>query len=190
MRILGVSTLGHSTAVALIDEHSILFAIEEEKLSRLQEGSEIPRLALDRCLHENRLKLSDCRTIALAERQAGKASSRKPRKRPERSAAQQQLLDLLDDGPRPTHFDHHLCHAASAYYTSGFDRSLIFSFDEGALAQSGLIALGDGDEIRSLHSMKFSRFSRLVLFTRHGTRRAPAAPRRTQTAVAQQGWRA
>jgi len=155
MRILGVSTLGHSTAVALIDEHSILFAIEEEKLSRLQEGSEIPRLALDRCLHENRLKLSDCRAIALAERQARKASSRRLRKRPERSAAQQQLLDLLDDGPRPTHFDHHLCHAASAYYTSGFDRSLIISFDEGPLAQSGLIALGDGDEIRSLHSTKF-----------------------------------
>jgi carbamoyltransferase len=155
MRILGISTLGRNTAVALIDEHNVLFAIEEEKLSRLQDTSEIPRLALDRCLHENRLKLSDCRAIALAERPAGSAKSSKRRKRPERSATQQQLHDLLHDGPRPTHFDHHLCHAASAYYTSGFDRALIFSLDEGALSQSGLIALGDGDEIRPLQSLKF-----------------------------------
>jgi len=155
MRILGVSTLGHSTAVALIDERHVLFAIEEEKLSRRQDTSEIPRLALDRCLHENRLKLSDCRAIALAERLAGNAKSQKRKKRPERSAAQQQLHDLLRGGPRPAHFDHHVCHAASAYYTSGFDRALVLSFDEGSLSQSGLIAIGDGDEIRPLHLMKF-----------------------------------
>lgn len=155
MRLLGISTLGHSAAVALIDEHHVLFAIEEEKLSRLRDTSEIPRLALDRCLHENRIELSDCRAIALAERTAGNARSRRRRKRPERSAAQQQLHELLHGGPRPMHFDHHLCHAASAYYASGYDRALIFSLDEGALSQSGLIALGDGDEIRPLHLMKF-----------------------------------
>ena len=155
MRLLGISTLGHSAAVALVDEHNVLFAIEEEKLSRLRDTSEIPRLALDRCLRENRIELSDCRAIALAERTAGNARSRKRRKRPERSAAQQQLHELLHGGPRPIHFDHHLCHAASAYYTSGFDRALIFSLDEGALSQSGLIALGDGDEIRPLQLMRF-----------------------------------
>ena len=50
MHILGISTLGRSTSVALIEEQSILFAIEEEKLSR-QESSDVPRLALERCLH-------------------------------------------------------------------------------------------------------------------------------------------
>lgn len=153
MYILGISTLGRSTAVALIDDQSLLFAIEEEKLSR-NESSEIPRLALERCLHETHARLSDCRAIALAERLAP-SSSRPRRKRPERSAAQQQLQNLLRDGPRPTHFDHHLCHAASAYYTSGFDRALILSLDEGINSQSGLIALGDGDEIRPLEKLKF-----------------------------------
>src|SRR6516165_1857173 len=69
VHILGISTLGRSSAVTLIDEHSVLFAIEEEKLSR-QESPDIPRLALERCLHERRLKLSDLRSIALAERSA------------------------------------------------------------------------------------------------------------------------
>jgi carbamoyltransferase len=154
MHILGISTLGPSSAVALIDDHSVLFAIEEEKLSR-EESSAIPRLALERCLHENHLRLSDCRAIALAERSAASAHSRHHRKRPVRSASQLQLQDLLRDGPRPAHFDHHLCHAASAYYTSGFDRALILSLDEGANSQSGMILLGEGDEIRPLQTLKF-----------------------------------
>jgi carbamoyltransferase len=153
MYILGISTLGRSTAVALIDRQSVLFAMEEEKLSR-NESSEIPRLALERCLHENHVKLTDCRAVAIAER-VPHAPSRSRRKRPQRSAAQQQLQNLLRGGPRPSHFDHHLCHAASAYYTSGFDRALILSLDEGVNSQSGLVALGDGDEIRPLQKLKF-----------------------------------
>jgi carbamoyltransferase len=155
MHILGVSTLGQSTAVAMIDERLILFAIEEEKLSR-NDSSDIPRLALERCLHETHIKIEDCRAIALAERTPHVSPrSRAKRKRPELSTAQQQLQNLLRGGPRPTHFDHHLCHAASAYYTSGFDRALIVSLDEGVGSQSGLIALGDGDEIRPLQTLKF-----------------------------------
>ena len=153
MFILGISTLGHSTAVALIDRQSVLFAMEEEKLSR-NESAEIPRLALERCLHENHIKLADCRAIAIAER-FPHSPSRSRRGRPERSAAQQQLQNLLRGGPRPSHFDHHLSHAASAYYTSGFDRALILSLDEGVNSQSGLVALGDGDEIRLLQKLKF-----------------------------------
>jgi carbamoyltransferase len=154
MHILGISTLGPSSAVALIDDHSVLFAIEEEKLSR-EESSAIPRLALERCLHENHLRLPDCRAIALAERSAASTHSRRRRKRPVRSASQLQLQDLLRGGPRPAHFDHHLCHAASAYYTSGFERALILSLDEGANSQSGMILLGEGDEIRPLLTLKF-----------------------------------
>ena len=154
MHILGISTLGRSAAVALVDEQSVLFAIEEEKLSR-QDSSDLPRLALERCLHENHLKLTDCRAIALAERPTPRAHSRRSRKGPPRSASQQQLLNLLRSGPRPSHFDHHHCHAASAYYTSGFDRALILSLDEGASSQSGVILLGDGDEIRPLQTLKF-----------------------------------
>jgi carbamoyltransferase len=154
MNILGISTLGRSSAVALIDEHSVLFAIEEEKLSR-QESPDIPRLALERCLHENHLKLSDCRAIALAERSARSSRASKRSKRPTRSALQEQLSQHLRGGPRPCHFEHQLCHAASAYYTSGFDRALILSLDEGANSLSGMIAMGDGDEIRPLHSLKF-----------------------------------
>ncbi|HUL32597.1 MAG TPA: carbamoyltransferase C-terminal domain-containing protein [Candidatus Eisenbacteria bacterium] len=155
MNFLGISTLGHGSAVALLDSSSVLFAIEEEKLNRLQDSLDVPRLALERALAETHLRLADCRAIAVADphSQDPHPSGRPRRAKP--SAVDDQLRQLLRGGPRPAHFDHHLCHAASAYYTSGFDRALILSLDHGASSYSGLVAHGDTDEIQSLHSLKF-----------------------------------
>jgi len=150
MRILGISTLGRGSAVALVDDHSVQFAVEEEKLNRLQDFPDVPRLALERCLKDMRVELSGLRSIALAIREAPPPG----RKRPARTEAHQQLLQLLRGGRRVTHFDHHLCHAASAYYTSGMERALILTLDEGASSQSGLIAVGEDGEIRPLHKLK------------------------------------
>jgi carbamoyltransferase len=155
MHILGISTLGRGSAVALLNENSVVFAIEEEKLNRLEDTLEIPRLALARCLKENHLQLSDCRAIAVAERFPRTSKSSSGRKRRQPSATQQQLRSLLRGGTRPSQFDHHLCHAASAYYTSGFDHALILSLDHGASSQCGLIALGEGDEIHSQYPLDF-----------------------------------
>jgi carbamoyltransferase len=155
MNFLGISSLGHSSAVALLNDQGVVFAIEEEKLNRLHDPTEIPRLALDRCFLENHLKLSDCRALGLADRTVAAKSPRSRKRRVTYSAAHDRLLHLLRGGPRLSRFDHHLCHAASAYYISGFDRALILTLDEGAGSQSGLLALGDGDEIEPLHSFKF-----------------------------------
>jgi carbamoyltransferase len=155
MRILGISTLGRGSAVALLDETSVLFAIEEEKLNRLEDTLEIPRLTLARCLKENQLQLSDCRAIAVAERLPRTSNSPSRRKRRRPTATADQLRGLLRGGPRPSQFDHHLCHAASAYYTSQFDRALILSLDHGSSSQSGLVALGEADEIHPQQSLSF-----------------------------------
>ena len=176
MHILGISTLGRGSAVALLDGSSVVFAIEEEKLNRLQDSLDVPRLALERCLQENRLQLSDCRAIAVA---AGHApNSATTRRRPNPTAAADHLRQLLRGGPRPSHFDHHLCHAASAYYTSGFDNALILSLDHGATSQSGLIAVGEGDEIRVLQSLKFP--DSLGWFYSRATELAGLRPRRDE----------
>ncbi len=143
MRILGISTLGRGSAVALLDETSVLFAIEEEKLNRLEDTLEIPRLALARCLKENQLQ-----AFRLPRHRRGRTVSSNleiflaTSKRQPPSATLEQLRGLLRGGPRPSHFDHHLCHAASAYYTSEFDGALILSLDQGTSSQAGLVASG------------------------------------------------
>jgi len=155
MHILGVSTLGRGSAVALLDESSVLFAIEEEKLNRLQDSLDIPRLALERCFREYRLQLSDCRAIAVATRLDATSRSSTQSKRPWLTDMEDHLRQFLRGGPRPLRFDHHLCHAASAYYTSGFDHALVLTLDQGTSSQSGLMALGDADELQPLQSLRF-----------------------------------
>jgi carbamoyltransferase len=51
--------------------------------------------------------------------------------------------------------DHHLCHAASAFYASPFDRALVLTLDEFGDGWSGAVALGEGRQIRVLRSVAF-----------------------------------
>ena len=150
MRILGLSKLSRDSAVALFDNHAILAALEEAKLTRLQEPSYVPRLAAARILDHFHLKPSDLAAIALAE-----LPSANTRKNSYAHAAFQQLRHVLAGSRRILRFDHHLSHAASAYYTSGFDRALILTLDEGTGARSGLVSLGDGDRIKPLRAFSF-----------------------------------
>lgn len=56
-------------------------------------------------------------------------------------------------------FDHHLAHAASAFYASGFPRATIVTWDCWGDHLSGMIARGDGTTIDVVEEMPFSRFS-------------------------------
>jgi len=152
MNILGIATPGPGASVALFDNHNILAAIEEEKLSRTNDPHALPHLALASVLASSGLRLSDIAAIALADR--GTRSKKSRRKNSSDESALAHLRQLLA-GRRFSRFDHHLCHAASAFYTCDFPRSLILTLDHGAAGNSGLVALGEDDQIKSLHSLSF-----------------------------------
>jgi carbamoyltransferase len=50
---------------------------------------------------------------------------------------------------------HHLCHAASAFYQSPYERALILTLDHEGDGTSGLLALGEGTKIRPLQRIPF-----------------------------------
>jgi carbamoyltransferase len=169
MLVLGIASLDSDSAVALLNGNTILAAIEEEKLNRSPARGNFPRLATSRSLEQCGAAISDVSLAALADlpqeaalRDSG-LGSRFWARRPRNSAAMlslkstltRQLRHQLGSGVPLTHFEHHLCHAASAFYTSGFDRALILTLDSGAGSRSGLISLGEGDEIRSLRTLHF-----------------------------------
>jgi carbamoyltransferase len=152
VNILGIATPGPNVAATLFDNHSIVAAIEEEKLSRANDPQALPQLALASVLSLAGITLSDVDTIALADRNGAYKKGRS-----KSSAGDRTLVHLrqLLSGRRFTRFDHHLCHAASAFYTSDFARSLILTLDHGLHGNAGLIALGEEDQIKSLHSLSF-----------------------------------
>jgi len=133
MNILGIAAPGPSASVALFDNHNILAAIEEEKLSRTNDPHALPYLALASVLATNGLCISDIGTIALADRRD--TSKKNRRKNSNHESALAHLRQLLA-GRRFSRFDHHLCHAAGAFYTSDFSRSLILTLDHGSAGHS------------------------------------------------------
>jgi carbamoyltransferase len=72
-------------------------------------------------------------------------------------------------------FDHHLCHAASAFYASPFEQALIVTLDEQGDGRAGFVALGEGAQIRELDSISlpnslawvYTRVTQLLGFRPH-----------------------
>jgi carbamoyltransferase len=173
MLVLGISDLEHDPAVALIDDHHPVAAIEEGKLNRSPHSSRLPHLALEYCLREAGVSMADVEYTAAAGRtnrasvrearlcsqfpvphrsdMAGRNLGRSPRDMG-RLSALESFLDLK----RPLEtFEHHLCHAASAFYPSDFDRALVLTLDQRGDMWSGLLALGEGSKLRSLKPLRF-----------------------------------
>jgi len=168
MLVLGVASLDANSGVALLDGHSILAAIEEEKLNRSLGADNFPRLAMLRCLEQHGARISDLDLAALADlpqearlRESGLGSQfwatrkRRSARDSRKSASIRQLREHLSGAVKLQPFEHHLCHAASSYYTSDFDRALIVTLDGGAGSRCGQVSLGEGDEIRPLRAMNF-----------------------------------
>src|SRR6201986_1803095 len=170
MLVLGVASLDQDSAVALLDDKNILAAIEEEKVDRAPRVSTVPAAALQRVLDQQNITAADLDGAALADssqearlRESGLGSkfyaSRKRRSARDlrKSIAVPQLRELFntDNKVKLQEISHHVCHAASAYSTSEFERALILTLDGGAASRCGQISLGEGDEIRPLRTMQF-----------------------------------
>ena len=64
MIVLGISSYYHDSAVSLVKDGKIIFAIEEERLSRIKHDNNFPKKALDFCLQQNKLGSEDIDVIA------------------------------------------------------------------------------------------------------------------------------
>ena len=197
MHILGLSGLAHDSAAALLGEKGIVAAIEESKLLRVRALGGIPREAIRHCLNRAQLDWREVSTVAVASRpfrtwarQAWLRTRLAPFAPVPSGYYQTKALgelgrELNNDHllkemggtarGRVIHLDHHLCHAASAYYASPADRALVLTLDELGDAHSGLLALGEGVRLRPLRSIPFphslgwiySQVTDLLGFTSH-----------------------
>ena len=174
MLTLGIWAFGRDSSVVLVDDTSIVAAIEEEKLSRSTGAGGIPRQAVARCLEQANAKIQDVQIAAFplrprvsALREAGShfrqsLSGGGPTAwiqslgQSFRQVGQlRQMRHLYGSAGSFLFLDHHLCHAASAYYASPFERALVLTLDERGDMHSGSLYIGEGDELRSLKTLSF-----------------------------------
>lgn len=130
---------GHDSAAALIVDGRCVFAAAEERFSRKKHTGDFPVHAIRHCLAQGGLELSDVdelvhgfdyspyKTIFSLDT----ISARQYQQVYSREALLQSVRKHLPQFPpeRVKHVDHHMAHAASAYFTSGWDECLVLVID-------------------------------------------------------------
>jgi carbamoyltransferase len=198
MRILGVSAMGHDLAAALLSDGQILAAIEEAKIARTRSTDAVPQAAIRFCLEQAKTDWRDVDLVAMATRPGHKFARQflfrallaplapissayylnKALGELGRDLNNFRILRNLARGSsdRILGLDHHLCHAASAFYASPFDRALIVVLDEQGDSRTGFAGWGEGTRIREFKSISlphslawvYTQITQLLGFIAHG----------------------
>ena len=180
MWILGISAYYHDSAAALIKDGGIVAAAQEERFNRVKHYAGFPQQSIQFCLAEAGITLADIDNIVFYEKPllrferlletylafAPRGWRSFLRAMPlwlKEKLFQKRLLlsELKRIAPdielksRLRFCEHHLSHAASAFYSSPFDRSLILVMDGVGEWATTSVMLGDGRAIQPLKEIHF-----------------------------------
>jgi len=146
LNILGISAHYHDAACCLLRDGELVCAVEEERLSRVKHDPRLPWRAFRFCLEQGGITLPEVDCVAYYEDPAKKLARQiwmglQPGSSPEarrkihgRIAAtlgrvEREIREGLGYEGRIEILDHHLAHAASSFYYSGFDDAAILTVD-------------------------------------------------------------
>lgn len=171
--ILGVSAYYHDSAAALSVGGEIVAAAQEERFTREKHTAELPRRAIDYVLRHANLaphdidlvvfyespyaKLDRILTSQLVGRPTGlRAFSRSVRTYlPDKLWVTNHLRDYLGRDTTIVTSDHHLTHAASAFYPSPFAEAAIVTVDGVGEWTTTMIGQGTGTSIAMLDQIEY-----------------------------------
>jgi len=179
-KILGISAFYHDSAAALLDGSEIVAAAQEERFTRKRHDAAFPRHAVEYCLAQGGVKLSDLEAVVfydkpflkferlietyLAFAPRGLRSFRLAlpvwarEKLFQREVLRKELQPLggdFDWSRRLLFTEHHLSHAAAAFYPSPFERALILTMDGVGEWATTSAALGEGQRLEILREIHF-----------------------------------
>tara|TARA_B100001778_G_scaffold322304_1_gene314524 strand:+ start:927 stop:2765 length:1839 start_codon:yes stop_codon:yes gene_type:complete len=178
--ILGISAYYHDSAAALIIDGKIISAAQEERFSRKKHDSSFPKNAINFVLKKSNLKLSDIDNIvfyekpflkferlletyvAYAPRGFKSFSLSMPIWLREKLFQKKMLfnsLKSLDSNFKNNNkiffSEHHLSHAASAFYPSPFDKAIILTADGVGEWATTTVAIGSGKSLEIKKEIHF-----------------------------------
>jgi carbamoyltransferase len=173
MRTLGVSCYYHDSAAALVEDGEVLAAIEEERLTRRKHDSGFPRNAIRFCLQQASTPDRAIDTVVFYDKPLKKLEralvAAKPYGGQARSTVDWHLSNFRYREARiavdlreaigydvPINFcEHHLSHAASAFYCSPFEEAAVLTVDGvGEWATTGVYT-GSPRGIRQLKEIRY-----------------------------------
>lgn len=181
MYILGISSFYHDSAACLIKEGEIIAAVQEERFTRKKHDSDFPSNSIRYCLMEAKIKPSDISNIVFYEKPFSKFErlletylAFAPRgfksfamslpvwikdklflKRKLLIELEKTLGKIVDWESRLLFSEHHLSHAASAYYPSPFKSAAIMTFDGVGEWTTTSLGVGKKNNIKIIKEIHF-----------------------------------
>lgn len=180
MRVLGISAYYHDSAAALIEDGRILSAAQEERFTRKKHDSSFPRNAVKFCFDEAGIGAEDIDHVAFYDKPFLKFDrlletyiAYAPRGFKSFKMAiplwlREKLFqkDLLSDELKRLYpevdwlgrllfSEHHLSHAASAYFPSPYDKAVVLTMDGVGEWATTSVAIGDGDRLEIHKELHF-----------------------------------
>jgi len=170
MILLGINAYHGDASAALIIDGKLIAAAEEERFNRIKHSAGFPFLAIEYCLKEASITLKDIDYIAISRNPSanlykkimfllvkGNFMSKMVK---DRLSSAARVLDIkkeiasyfqvpISEIKAPVYkVEHHLAHAASAYYVSPFEEATIVTVDGFGDFCSTTWGSGKGNEIK------------------------------------------
>ena len=179
MRILGISAFYHDSAAALVEDGRIVAAAQEERFTRKKHDASFPRNAVGYCLDAVGAKLADIDHVAFYDKPFLKFErlletyiAMAPKgfrsfqmaiplwlkeKLFQKSLLRRQLKEFDEEASNDKLLftEHHLSHAASAFFPSPFDKAVVLTMDgvgEWATTSAGI---GEGNRLEIFQEIHF-----------------------------------
>ena len=173
MDILGISAFYHDSAAALVRDGEIIAAAQEERFTRRKHDPGFPRHAIEYCLSQGGVELDDVEHVVFYDKPFLKFErlletylATAPRGLKSFQAAlpvwlreklfQKNLLRReLGGRARLLFTEHHLSHAASAFYPSPFKEALVLTMDGVGEWATTSVAIGRGKKLEVVKEIHF-----------------------------------
>jgi carbamoyltransferase len=179
MRILGISAFYHDSAAALVEDGHIVAAAQEERFTRKKHDSSFPKNSVAYCLEEVGAKLDELDHVvfydkpflkferlletylALAPRGFRSFQMAIPlwlkEKLFQKSLLKRELKQFAKDFDiaRLLFCEHHLSHAASAFYPSPFEDAVVLTMDGVGEWATTSAAMGSGKNLEVIQEVHF-----------------------------------
>ncbi len=180
MLILGISAFFHDSAVAIIKDGRVIAAAQEERFSRIKNDAAFPIQAIRFCLEFAEATIDDLDALVFYDKPLLKLERILESYHSGAPAGLRSFLTSMpvwmkqkmmlkkiirDELYQWQPFDkkrlkllfteHHLSHAASAFYVSPFEEAAILTIDGVGEWATTSIGIGKGTEIRFLREIKF-----------------------------------
>jgi carbamoyltransferase len=180
MRVLGISAFYHDSAAALVEDGRIVAAAQEERFTRKKHDESFPAHAIRYCLREGGLSLDQLDHVVFYEKPflkferlletyiafapSGFSSFKMAiplwlrEKLFQKSLLRDELQQLdgsFDAREKLLFCEHHLSHAASAFYPSPFEDALVLTMDGVGEWTTTSAAVGSGSRLEVIQELPF-----------------------------------